>query len=149
MTPRKTLTALVATLALLALTATAQQPAAEKAPTLKKAEIKPTSASSGSEMYTSYCAACHGLNGKGTGPAAKALKAPLSDLTQLAKKNGGKYPAEHVIGVLRFGSEIPAHGTAEMPIWGPLLRSVSSADEAETKLRITNLVRYLESLQAK
>ncbi len=60
---------------------------------IKHVPVKPTSAASGQEMYNSYCAVCHGKDGKGNGPAAEALKVPPTDLTSLAKNNGGKYPA--------------------------------------------------------
>jgi len=36
---------------------------------LKKVDISYTSPTSGVEMYKSYCAACHGTEGKGDGPA--------------------------------------------------------------------------------
>ena len=61
--------------------------------TIQHVPMKPTSPVSGKEMYTNYCAVCHGTEGKGNGPAAEALKTPPSDLTVLSKKNGGKYPA--------------------------------------------------------
>ena len=63
---------------------------------VKKEPIQMTSAASGVEMFNSYCAACHGKDAKGDGPAASALKVPPADLTQLAKKNNGKFPADHV-----------------------------------------------------
>jgi mono/diheme cytochrome c family protein len=87
---------------------------------VKKVVIKQTSASSGKEMFTQYCAACHGVDGAGNGPAAPAMKSQPTNLTQLAKKRDGKYPANTVAGVLKFGSGgvNPAHGSADMPIWG-------------------------------
>jgi mono/diheme cytochrome c family protein len=115
---------------------------------IKKEPVKHTSAASGEQMYKQYCAACHGMAGKGDGPAASALKSPMPDLTTLARRNNGKFPSEHVTAVLRFGTKIPAHGSADMPIWGPLLQSLSKTDSAQVTLRITNLVEYLKSLQA-
>ena len=70
---------------------------------VKKEPIQMTSASSGSEMFNSYCAPCHGKDAKGNGPAASSLKNPPADLTQLARKNSGKFPADHVANVLRTG----------------------------------------------
>lgn len=59
-------------------------------------------------MFTSYCAACHGPAGKGDGPAASELKAAPADLTQLAKNNNGKFPADHMHSILDFGTRAPA-----------------------------------------
>ena len=115
---------------------------------VKKTPVQMTSAASGSEMYAAYCAACHGKDGKGDGPAAAALKTPPSDLTQLAKNNNGKFPADHIANDLRGGVS-GAHGSVDMPVWGPLFSSMSSHDDSVVQMRISNLVRYLESLQAK
>ncbi len=103
----------------------------------------------GAQMYASYCASCHGANLKGNGPTATALKTPPADLTLLSRKNGGKFPSAHVNSVLLFGSSIPAHGAVEMPVWGPVLDKMDQVNTQETQLRISNLSRYLESLQAK
>ena len=51
---------------------------------VKKVPIQRTSAASGEEMFDAYCAACHGKDGKGNGPAAAELKMPPPDLTTLA-----------------------------------------------------------------
>ncbi len=119
--------------------------------TIKKVPIKHTAANSGEEMYAAYCAVCHGKEGKGDGPAASALKPPPTDLTTLAKRNNGTFPADHVNSVLRFGTETPAHGTAEMPIWSTLFRSLDrgAATDAAVHVRIFNLTKYLESFQTK
>jgi mono/diheme cytochrome c family protein len=121
----------------------------QKSKTVKKTPIQQTSAASGKEMFNSYCAACHGKEGKGDGPAASELKTAPADLSTLAKRNGGKFPAAHVTNVLRSGVKTPAHGTSDMPTWGPLFSSVSGADQAIVSMRISNLITYLESLQAK
>ena len=115
---------------------------------VKKAPIQTTSANSGVEMFNSYCAPCHGKNGKGSGPAAASLKNPPANLTQLAKKNGGKFPADRVANVLRSGVT-GAHGSPEMPVWGPLFSEVSGRDPAIVQMRVANLVRYIESIQEK
>jgi mono/diheme cytochrome c family protein len=103
----------------------------------------------GRQMYISYCAPCHGADARGQGPAAGVLKSTPTDLTILAKAHSGKYPYAHVVSVLQFGSELPAHGSAQMPIWGPVLGKISSSHGQERQLRIANLSRYLESIQAK
>lgn len=116
---------------------------------IKQEPIRQTSAASGKQMFESYCAACHGKTGEGNGPAAEALKVPPANLTLLAKRNHGKFPSYLVTNTLRFGVEAPAHGTSEMPIWGPLFSSLHSGDKAMVMMRINNLTRYIESLQKK
>jgi len=137
-------------LAMLFSFAIAQQAApAQNAPAVKHVPIKNTSPNDGKNMFDNYCAVCHGKDGKGSGPAASALKAPPSDLTTLAKGAGGKYPAPHVAAVIRGQATTTAHGTQDMPIWGPLFSSISQGHEAQVQQRITNLVDYVGSLQAK
>jgi mono/diheme cytochrome c family protein len=116
---------------------------------IEKTPIQHTSPASGKEMFDSYCAACHGADAKGTGPAASALKVPPPDLTTLAKRHDGKFPEAYVANILRSGTSAPAHGSSDMPIWGPLFRTVSGSDQAVVNMRISNLTRHLESLQSK
>jgi len=106
-----------------------------------------TSAIDGKQMYTSYCAPCHGTDGRGSGPAASALRTQPTDLTMLAKNNRGKFPDTHVIVVLQFGSETPAHGSATMPVWGPILGNMNRTNFQDKQLRISNLTHYLEKIQ--
>ncbi len=110
-----------------------------------------TPADNGKVMYENYCASCHGLDGRGRGPTAEALKFPPPDITTMTKSHNGTYPAQHVEAVLRFGVDNPAHGSKEMPIWGPVLKSMDHAEGSNPvqALRITNLVRYVETLQVK
>jgi len=104
----------------------------------------------GASIFRNYCAACHGLDGRGNGPVSKALKREIPDLTRLSQRNDGAFPAIHVRNTIMFGADdlLPAHGSKEMPIWGPLLSSVSS-NNSEVQLRISNLTKYIESLQVK
>lgn len=114
--------------------------------------VRRTQAYDGRQMYVNYCAPCHGLDGRGAGPAASALKSPPTDLSQLSKSNNGIYPAKRMIAVLEFGTDTPAHGSKEMPIWGPILQKVNhrgGGGEDTQTLRINNLVKYLETLQIK
>src|SRR6516165_1971132 len=111
--------------------------------------VEKTAAYNGKQMYTSYCAPCHGTDGRGNGPAAVALKNPPTDLSALTRNNHGKFPDAHVYEVLQFGSNIPAHGSAEMPVWGKILANMNTANSQEKDLRMSNLTRYVESIQAK
>jgi mono/diheme cytochrome c family protein len=145
--PKYLSVALLAALSSTALLAISQQPTAPK---IKEVPIRPTSVTSGQEMYTTYCAVCHGRDGKGMGPAATALKTPPPDLTMLSKKNGGKFPADHVASVLRFGTTEPAHGSAEMPIWADLMHTLHPGEPKGGMLvqqRVKNLTDYLQQMQ--
>ncbi|HTT33918.1 MAG TPA: cytochrome c [Methylomirabilota bacterium] len=117
--------------------------------TVKKEPIQNTSPASGEEMFKTYCAACHGKDAKGAGPASADLKTTPPDLTTLAKRHEGKFPQDYVTNVLRNGVKAPAHGSSDMPVWGPLFAKVSGEDPSIVNMRISNLVRYLESVQSK
>ncbi len=118
-------------------------------PAVKHIPAPYTSPSSGKGMFDAYCASCHGLDAKGDGPAAPALKMPTTNLTTLAAKNGGVFPAAHVAAVIQGDAMTPAHGSKDMPVWGPIFMSIGGHSQADVQLRIRNLTTYLESLQAK
>jgi mono/diheme cytochrome c family protein len=124
--------------------------AQQKTPTkVRKVPAPYTEPSAPAQMYKAYCASCHGVEGKGDGPAASALKAQATDLTQLSKKNGGQFPAARVNSVLSGTAELAAHGSEEMPVWGPVFRKMGTDNGSHARLRIDNLTKYLESMQAK
>lgn len=100
-------------------------------------------------MYMAYCASCHGPDGRGNGPAAAALKTQPTDLTLLTVKNGGKFPELHVAEVIKGDKLTPAHGNKAMPVWGPVFLSMSPHDTAQEQMRLSNLTKYIESIQAK
>ncbi|HET7891850.1 MAG TPA: c-type cytochrome [Candidatus Sulfotelmatobacter sp.] len=131
--------------------AVAQQTPAQTSPTVKRVPITNVPSNSGKAMFDSYCAVCHGKDAKGDGPAASAMKTSPADLTLLAQKDGGKYPAAHVASVIKgtANATIPSHGSQEMPVWGPLFSSISQGHEAQVQQRISNLVSYIDTLQAK
>jgi mono/diheme cytochrome c family protein len=110
--------------------------------------VSKTAANSGKQMYSSYCAPCHGVNGHGDGPAAVALKTPPTDLTLLSRNNHGAFPDNNIDEMLRFGVTLPSHGSAQMPIWGPILGKMDPSPQLK-QLRINNLVSYLRSMQEK
>jgi mono/diheme cytochrome c family protein len=114
---------------------------------IKREPITPIEKVDGASTFKAYCAQCHGTTAKGDGPAAPALKVPPPDLTLIAKKNGGKFPAGKVKQVITEEVTMPAHGSRDMPMWGHVFRSVENSSVSE--LRVVNLVRYLEEIQAK
>jgi mono/diheme cytochrome c family protein len=146
----KKLILLFAALAVFTCTIAAQdQTPGQNEKVIKHVPVKATSPVSGKEMYTTYCAVCHGTDGKGGGPAASALKVPPTDLTLLSKNNGGKYPSMKVTSSIHGESALPAHGSKDMPVWGALFWTMSSGHESEVQQRVSNLNKYIESLQAK
>jgi mono/diheme cytochrome c family protein len=120
---------------------------AQTKPTINKEPAKATPADSGAEMFKTYCAVCHGPNGKGTGPAAAALKKQPADLTQLAKRNGGQFPAIKVSLFIKGDEIVASHGSRDMPIWGKIFNEMDGDKVAS--LRIRNLTEYVQSLQEK
>jgi mono/diheme cytochrome c family protein len=119
-----------------------------QSPEIKKTTVTATSPTSGKEMYIQYCAACHGKDAKGDGPAATALKTAPTDLTKLSAKNGGKFPEAKVVRVIDGSDSVSAHGSRDMPIWGAVFHKMD-INEATTKVRLSNLSAYLQSIQGK
>lgn len=120
------------------------------AQTVQTTTVKPTSASSGAQMFREYCAVCHGNTGKGDGPAATALKKTPANLTELQARNKGNFPGNHVFSVIKGDPDMPtAHGSKDMPVWGTVFSSLTHGNSSEVQLRISNLVEYVKSMQVK
>lgn len=105
------------------------------------------SSTSGYGMYTTYCAGCHGEDGRGKGRSSRYCTVPPADLTQLAWKNHGIYSPERVCHILRYGTGRPTKGQGYMPIWELLLRSMNADPPDVTEIRIHNLAEYVKTLQ--
>jgi mono/diheme cytochrome c family protein len=105
----------------------------------------------GDVVFNNLCAACHGVNGKGDGPAATALEKGVPDLTVLAASNRGAFPIKHVEKVIAGKYRVVAHETIEMPVWGEqfyYIRGGSSLlRESYVKERIHALSGHIERLQ--
>jgi hypothetical protein len=102
----------------------------------------------GPDLYRHYCATCHGRNGTGDGPAGRALKVPPSDLTVLARREKGVFPASAVEAVIRGGRTVAAHGSGDMPVWGPIFYALDPSD-AHVKVRIAALLSHIATIQEK
>ncbi|HLY18912.1 MAG TPA: cytochrome c [Bryobacteraceae bacterium] len=123
--------------------------AQEQPATIKKVPVRATQAMAGKDLFREYCAVCHGAAGKGDGPAAAALKTAPSDLTLISKNNGGKYSEVKVQHIINGEADQPvAHGSKDMPVWGNIFRHMGSNPDIGT-VRVYNLVKYIESIQAK
>jgi len=126
----------------------------------------------GQKLYTQYCASCHGADGKGNGPEAAKLDPKPGDLTQIAKKNGGKFPFYETMLLISGRSataqdqntdlpglspgNIPkAHGDPKMPVWGEVFsrEELSKGTSMDLQMQATGkimlITEYLQSIQAK
>jgi len=118
-----------------------QQSTAPKMPPL----INPSLA--GRDIFSFYCSPCHGRDGTGGGPVAAALKTTPPDLTKLTLRNGGTFPRRQVEQFVTNGGDgATAHGSSEMPVWGPTFRALEPSDKL-VKIRIENVIDYVQSIQ--
>jgi mono/diheme cytochrome c family protein len=103
----------------------------------------------GAELFATYCASCHGVDARGDGPAASALRIPPTDLTRIAARSGGVFPESSTAMLIDGRFDLPAHGSREMPIWGTRLADQipGMATGEVARGQITSLVEYLKSLQ--
>lgn len=115
----------------------------------------------GQQEYMEKCALCHGRDGKGAGGVAELLKKSPTDLTQLAKRNGGVFPHSRVYEVIDGRVTVVLHGDRDMPIWGKAynLDNVRAAEyyadtppydmEMFARARILSLIDYLYRIQVR
>lgn len=104
---------------------------------------------SGMETYQTYCASCHGPQGKGNGPVADALTTMPADLTQIRARSGGSFPEDSVYAYIDGREYVEAHGTREMPVWGNIWGEVDGdpVRREEVDRRIRELVEYIRTIQ--
>jgi hypothetical protein len=109
----------------------------------------------GERDFINYCAACHGVGAKGDGTIGEYLTLAVPDLTELAKRNGGKFPEERVSEVIDGRVEVKVHGMRDMPVWGDWFDAEAASPDIDRKARemivndrIASLVLYLKSIQA-
>jgi len=119
----------------------------QKAPEAREPSTLLIQSVKGPDLFRAYCASCHGTDAKGKGPAAPALKARVPDLTLLSRRNRGQFPAAQVREEIVGEQVVAAHGSREMPIWGPIFHQVEG-DQDWGEVRLENLVKYLASIQS-
>lgn len=102
----------------------------------------------GSVLFRTWCASCHGADGRGAGPVAVYLRVPPSDLTQIARRNNGVFPADRVYRIIDGRQTVKSHGSPQMPIWGDAFStSIAGGDDRAVVERIRALVAFLDSIQ--
>ena len=105
----------------------------------------------GAQLYQRFCASCHGIHGFGDGPVASSIKGMVPDLTRIAKRHGGVFPAEQLRRIIDGRDVQPPHGTREMPVWGYEFRRAGESDLSGSQSAdelIGRLVDYLRSIQS-
>ena len=91
----------------------------------------------GKQLFLQYCASCHGTDGKGKGTVAPELRNSVPDLTKIEKKNG-KFPISYIQLVIAGevgATELVAHGTRDMPVWGRVFRMREGSDRSRARHR--------------
>lgn len=104
----------------------------------------------GQQYFVRYCSACHGMDGRGDGPAAAALRTPPADLTRIAERRGGQFPVAEIAAYIDGRTMVPAHGSREMPIWGERfgeMVGVPGVSEEVVRGNVLVLIEYLKTLQ--
>ena len=111
-------------------------------------ELSPNYGVSGSYTFRTYCATCHGEKGKGDGPLAESLRFHPPDLTQIAKQNGGDYPAAEVRKIVDGRQPVDGRGGPDMPVWGDAFKnSETGFDDEKVDEKIASVVEHLKRLQ--
>lgn len=135
-------------------------PAVELVATAEEMDVREVPASwqqvaveDGGDLYRELCASCHGVDGRGRGPAAPALNKPVPNLRTLAKQNDGIFPRERIVDAVTGENRVASHGSAEMPIWGQVFTEMRpdwkpARREAFARQRVYNLTAYIRSIQA-
>jgi mono/diheme cytochrome c family protein len=106
----------------------------------------------GRENYLRYCGACHGPEGKGDGIAGTFMTPKPTDLTQIAKRNGGEYPFARILKVIDGRETVRAHGDPQMPVWGEIFAAEPTWEmtrRSEIQAKTTAITEYVRSIQAK
>jgi mono/diheme cytochrome c family protein len=106
--------------------------------------------SAGQQYFVRYCSTCHGVTGRGDGPAAPALRTPPADLTRIAQRHGRRFPAAEIAAYIDGRTVVPAHGSRAMPIWGERFGEMAgggSVGEEVVRGNLLVLIEYLQSLQ--
>jgi len=106
---------------------------------------------SGEEIFSRFCASCHGEMARGDGPVARSLGVMVPDLTRISQRYGG-FPTNLVRDTIDGrGARIDAHGTRTMPVWGYEFWVEEGGDRSaqdEMRKTIAKLVDYLRSIQS-
>ena len=109
-------------------------------------------ASDGRALFIENCAVCHGEDGKGEGPMARAMADAPANLTLIAVANGDAFPRARVLSLIDGYARSDLDGPG-MPEFGELLKGdlvpLDTGDGilTPTPRKLVALLEYLESIQ--
>ena len=106
----------------------------------------------GKTLYMQNCVSCHGVDARGDGPAAARLSTLPPDLTNIAARRDGEWPALEIMEILSGYSRniLPRE---EMPVIVDLLDNdmsefdTGNGDPILMPTKLIAIADYLESLQ--
>lgn len=104
----------------------------------------------GKELYERFCAACHGVTGRGDGPVSASFSVEVPDLTLIARRARGSYPRDRIARIIDGRHIIGAHGSRTMPVWGEDFSRLERGNpdaERSTRIVIDRLADYVWLLQ--
>jgi len=123
-------------------------PAQSPGPHKTKPVYDESAAALGASTYRTYCAACHGKEGRGDGVLAGQLRVRPPDLTKVADRNKGTFPTDRIARIVDGRQAVKAHGDSDMPVWGEaLLKTREAYNEEQVKKQISDLVSFIASIQ--
>jgi len=105
----------------------------------------------GEHLYRDSCSGCHGADARGNGPVAPYLSVPMPDLTRIAARRGGTFPADEIYRIIDGQADLRAHGPRHMPVWGYEFFGDDADDEVahrQATQKVERLVSYLRSIQS-
>ena len=109
----------------------------------------------GRVSFQTYCASCHGRDGRGDGNLAQYLTVEPADLTEIRVRRDGQFPRQEIAEIIDGRQETRGHGSREMPVWGDVFQSPlaeterTAAEDPEERVarKLEELVHFLESIQ--
>jgi mono/diheme cytochrome c family protein len=104
----------------------------------------------GERLFRVSCASCNGTDARGNGPVAPILAVPVPDLTLIAARRGGSFPADEVYRIVDGQADLSAHGPRHMPVWGYEFFGEDADDETAHRTateKIDRVVPFLHSVQ--
>ena len=102
------------------------------------------------QLYEVSCSGCHGSDARGNGPASPFINASVPDLTRIAARRGGTFPADEVFRIIDGQSTLLPNGFRHMPVWSYEFFDAEQEDQAahqDAINKVEHLVKYLQSLQ--